>query len=273
MLVLVLAVGLVVPSWPFGDDADAEAQTTVAPECREGYEFDPASGLCERTEFDLPVVSCSVGTKIGHRGGVSCRVDHGAAVPKPFCVEGRLVYVGPPVGGVWRCAVATVRTESRLAEPYCTRGTPPFCEYTEQVSRTLSRPATESCSPRGTPPSCRYTERVARTETRDATRYCTPRGAPPSCRYTEQVTRTVTEDATEYCSPRGTPPLCRYTARVPRTETRDATRYCTPRGTPPFCRYTATETEPARLVYVGGVPVGYACPSGWSLSGSECSRR
>ena len=249
VLVLVLAVGLVVPSWPFGD-GEAEAQAAaeaVAPVCRAGYSFDSGSSLCVKTEFGVPERVCVVGTRIGHRGGVSCRVDHGAAVLERSCGEGELVYVGPPTGGAWRCAVASTRTETTAPTAYCT--------------------------PSGTPPGCRYTVGVSRTETVAAIPYCSPRGTGSSCEYTAQVARTLTEAAIGYCSPRGAPPSCRYTAQVSRTETRPATAYCSPRGSLPFCRYTATETKPATLVYLGTMPVGYVCASGWKLSGSTCSRR
>ena len=78
---MVFAVGLVVPSWPFGDDgAEAQEEMVARPLCRAGYTFDSGSSRCAKTEFAVPEQVCDVGTRIGHRGGVSCRVDHGAAV-------------------------------------------------------------------------------------------------------------------------------------------------------------------------------------------------
>jgi len=52
LLVLVFGVGLVVPSWPFGDDGAGaqEAQPeAAAPVCRSGFVFDSGSSLCERS--------------------------------------------------------------------------------------------------------------------------------------------------------------------------------------------------------------------------------
>ncbi|MCY4629491.1 MAG: hypothetical protein OXE75_01160 [bacterium] len=57
LLVLVFGVGLVVPSWPFGDDGAGaqEAQSeAAAPVCRAGFVFDSGSSLCVRSEFAVP---------------------------------------------------------------------------------------------------------------------------------------------------------------------------------------------------------------------------
>ena len=52
LLVLVFGVGLVVPSWPFGDDGAGAQEApagAVVPVCRAGYTFDSGSSLCEKS--------------------------------------------------------------------------------------------------------------------------------------------------------------------------------------------------------------------------------